>query len=158
MTMARYSTTGTTTDIPLPVGGELVALLPSTGGTFWAARPILCIGQTTAICLQADRFVPGTGTADFFLFPVGINLGGSYQLAVDSTGSLWEAGGERSEPDRFFRMSTSGTIDRSAAFPAVGGSTLQGDGTLAIGTGGALWASAHTTSGHDYVIRFTPGS
>jgi hypothetical protein len=76
--------------------------------------------------------------------------------AAGAAGSLWEAGGERSDPDRFFRMNTDGTIDRSTAFPAPGGSTLHADGTLAVSIDGALWASATTSSGNEYLVRFVP--
>ncbi|MFI5287476.1 MAG: hypothetical protein ACHQ4F_14295 [Candidatus Dormibacteria bacterium] len=156
MTMGRYTTTGSTTGIQIPIGGALVRLLPSSGGMFWGARPVLCIGQTSLFCLRIDRFSPGAATANFFIFPVGINLSGSYQLAVDSAGLLWQAGGERSEPDRFFRMNADGTIDRSSAFPTPGGSALHSDGTLAVAMNGALWTSAQTTAGHEYLVEFVP--
>jgi hypothetical protein len=155
-TMGRYTTTGITTGITVPDANDLIALLPSSGGTFWAAKPVLCIGQLTAICLQIHRFTPGASSSSVHIFPVGINLGGAHQLGADSAGSLWEAGGERTDPDRFFRMNPDGTIDRSAAFPAPGGSTLLADGTLAMSIDGALWASASTSSGHEYLVRFAP--
>jgi hypothetical protein len=154
-TMGRYTTSGVTTGIQIP-GDDLMALLPSSGGSFWVAKPILCIGQPTSICLRIERFAPGATTANGYIFPVAVNLGGAHQLGVDSTGSLWEAGGERSEPDRFFRMNADGTIDRSAAFPVGGGSTLHADGTLAVNADGAMWASARTASGHEYLVRFVP--
>jgi streptogramin lyase len=155
-TMGRYTTTGNTTGMQIPAGSDLIALLPSSGGTFWAAKPILCIGQTTAICLRVDRFAPGASTASFYLFPVGVDLDGSHQLGVDTAGSLWEAGGERSEPDRFFKMTADGTIDRSAAFPAPGGTSLHDDGTVAVNLDGTIWTSAHTSAGHEYLVRFAP--
>jgi hypothetical protein len=154
-TMGRYTASSVTTGIRIP-GDDLIALLPSSGGTFWVADPKLCIGQPTDICLRIDRFAPGASTAGSFMFPVAVNLGGPHQLGADSAGSLWEAGGERSDPDRFFRMDTDGTIDRSAAFPAPGGSTLHADGTLAVSSDGSLWASARTSSGQEYLVRFVP--
>ena len=155
-TIGRYTPAGVTTDIAVPDTSDLIALLPSSGGMFWVAKPVLCIGQPTAICLRIDRFMPGATTASAFIFPVAVNLGGAHQLGADSTGALWEAGGERSEPDRFFRMTPDGTIDRSTAFPTGGGSTLHADGTLAVNADGSLWASARTASGHEYLIRFVP--
>jgi hypothetical protein len=154
-TMGRYTSSTVTTGIQIP-GNDLIALLPSSGGTFWVADPKLCIGQPTAICLRIDRFAPGASSSGSFIFPVAVSLGGAHQLGADSAGSLWEAGGERSDPDRFFRMNTDGTIDRSTAFPAPGGSTLHADGTLAVSVGDVLWASASTSSGHEYLIRFAP--
>ncbi len=154
-TMGRYTSSSVTTGIQIP-GNDLIALLPSSGGTFWVADPKLCIGQPTAICLRIDRFTPGSTSASSFIFPVAVSLGGAHQLGVDAAGSLWEAGAERSDPDRFFRMDATGTIDRSAAFPTVGGATLHADGTLVVGNDGALWASAQTPSGHEYLVRFVP--
>ncbi len=155
-TMGRYTSSSVTTGIQIP-GNDLIALLPSSGGTFWVADPKLCIGQPTAICLRIDRFAPGASTpGGSFIFPVAVSLGGPHQLAADFAGALWEAGGERSDPDRFFRMNTDGSIDRSTAFPAPGGSTLHADGTLAVSISGVLWASASTASGHEYLIRFAP--
>jgi hypothetical protein len=87
---------------------------------------------------------------------VGINLSRNDQLGVDAAGALWEAGAERTEPDRFFRMNTTGTIDRTATFPTPGGLTLHDDGTLAVMAGGTLWTSAQSTSGGEYLVRFTP--
>ena len=116
-TMGRYATSGVTTGIPVPAN-DLIALLPSSGGTFWVAKPVLCIGQPTAICLRIDRFLPGATTATPYIFPVAVNLGGAHQLGVDSTGSLWEAGGERSQPDRFFRMRADGTTGARHSPPA----------------------------------------
>ncbi len=154
-TMGRYTSSGDTTGIHIP-GNDLIALLPSSGGTFWAADPKLCIGQPTAICLLIERFAPGATSASSFIFPVAVNLGGAHQLAADAAGSLWEAGAERGGPARFFRMNIDGTIDRSTAFPAPGGSTMNGDGTLAVSVDGTLWASARTSSGHEYLVRFVP--
>ena len=156
MTMGRYTTTGSTTGTQIPTGGALVALLPSSGGTFWGARGLRCVGQVSASCFRVDRFSPGATTANFFIFPVGINLSGTDQLATDSAGSLWQAGSQRGQPDRFFRMNPTGTIDRSAALPAPGGSTLHDDGTLIVAMNGAFWSSAQSTSGHEYLIRFVP--
>jgi streptogramin lyase len=156
MTMGRYTPTSSTLGIQVPLGGDLRQLLPSSSGMFWGARPILCIGQTTEFCLRVDRFSPGAGTAPFFVFPVGINLSRNDQLGVDSAGALWEAGAERTEPDRFFRMNTTGTIDRTAAFPTPAGLTLHDDGTLAVTAGGSLWTSAQSTSGGEYLVRFLP--
>jgi streptogramin lyase len=155
-TMGRYTTTGITTGITVPDANDLIALLPSSGGTFWAAKPVLCIGQLTEICLQIHRFAPGTSESSVHIFPVGISLGSAHQLGVDAAGALWEAGGERSDPDRFFRMNVDGTIDRSTAFPTEGGAALHTDGTLAVAIDGDLWASAQTTSGHEYLVRFVP--
>jgi hypothetical protein len=83
-------------------------------------------------------------------------LNGPQQLAVGSDGSLWLAGRERSDPSRFFQMTTNGTINRSAAFPTAGGSALRDDGTLALTASGALWSSAESSSGAEYLVRFTP--
>ncbi|HEY6468921.1 MAG TPA: hypothetical protein VI434_04070 [Candidatus Dormibacteraeota bacterium] len=155
-TMGRYTSSGVTTGIQIP-GNNLIALLPSSGGTFWVAEPKLCIGQPTDISLRINRFAPDvTDTSGGFMFPVAISLGAAHQLGVDATSSLWEAGAERSDPDRFFRMDATGTIDRSAAFPTVGGATLHTDGTLVVSNDGALWASAQTPSSHEYLIRFVP--
>jgi hypothetical protein len=91
-----------------------------------------------------------------FLFPAIFNLSGVNQLGVSSDGSLWRAGRERTQPDRFFRMNGNGTIDRSAAFPTASGSALSDDGTLAVTTTGQIWSSAQTSSGAEYLIRFQP--
>jgi hypothetical protein len=156
MTMGRYTPTSSTTGIQVPFAGEQVALLPSSGGMFWGARPVRCSGQTTGSCFRVERFSPGNTTRSFFIFPVGIALAGGFQLGDGSDGSLWQAGAERTDPDRFFRMNTNGTIDRSTAFPTPGGSALHDDGTLAVGDAGTLWTSARTTSGHEYLVRFQP--
>ena len=116
-----------------------------------AKTPVIVRGQGCRI-FDAD----GKEYIDLSAGLVAVNLGGAHQLGVDAAGSLWEAGAERSDPDRFFRMEATGTIDRSAAFPTVGGSTLHTDGTLIVSNDGALWASAQTSSGHEYLVRFVP--
>ena len=133
MTMGRYTTSGATTGIQIPIGGELVALLPSSGGMFWGAKEIFCSGQIPPFCYRIDRFSPGTTSASFFIFPVGINLSRNHQLGVDSAGSLWQAGAERNGPDRFFRMNTSGNdrpkrgISRSGRIDAARRRNARGD-------------------------------
>ena len=130
----------------------------------WNVPANACSGVTWSSRKRGNRrntmltltCAPGASGARDFIFPVAVNLGGAHQLGADAAGSLWEAGGERSDPARFFRMNADGTIDRSTAFPAPGGSTLHADGTLAVSIDGALWASATTSSGHDYLIRFVP--
>ncbi len=153
--LGRYTTSGSSTGIQIPTG-ELTGMLARPDGTFWGWRPILCIGQTSLFCLRVTGFTAGGATRSTYLFPVGINLNGPDQLGVSTDGSLWRAGRERSEPDRFFRMNANGTIDRSAAFPTVGGSLLASDGTLAITGSGAIWSSAQSSSGAEYLVRFQP--
>jgi streptogramin lyase len=153
--LGRYTPSGSSTGIQIATG-ELTGMLARPDGTFWGWRPILCIGQTTEFCLRVSRFSAGGATSSTYLFPVGINLNGPDQLGVSSDGSLWRAGNERTEPDRFFRMAANGTIDRSAAFPTAGGSVLRDDGTLAVTGSGAIWSSAQSSSGAEYLLRFQP--
>jgi streptogramin lyase len=153
--LGRYTTSGSSTGIQIPTG-ELTGMLARPDGTFWGWRPILCIGQTSEFCLRVSRFSAGGPTGSTYLFPVGISLNGPDQLGVSTDGSLWRAGAERSEPDRFFRMTANGAIDRSAAFPTAGGSGLRDDGTLAVSGSSAIWSSAQTSSGAEYLVRFQP--
>lgn len=152
--LGRYTATGSTTGISVPAGA-LTGLLARPDGTFWGWATIYCSGQTSGFCLRISLFSAG-GSRLVFIYPVGINLNGPDQLGVGSDGSLWRAGRERTEADRFFRMNGSGSIDRSAAFPTVGGSALSSDGTLAMTSGGAVWSSAQTSSGVEYLVRFQP--
>lgn len=63
------------------------------------------------------------------------------------------AGRERSDPARFFQMTTNGTIDRSAAFPLAGGSALRDHGTLALTASGALWCHTAVAEACSVVMR-----
>ncbi len=153
--LGRYTASGASTGIQIPTG-ELTGMLARPDGSFWGWRPVLCIGQNPEFCLRVSRFSAGATTSSSYLYPVGINLNGPQQLAVGSDGSLWLAGRERSDPARFFQMTTNGTIDRSAAFPTVGGSALRDDGTLALTASGALWSSAQSSSGAEFLVRFAP--
>jgi len=153
--LGRYTASGSTTGIQIPTA-QLTGMLTRPDGTFWGWRPILCIGQTSEFCLSVSSFKAGGTAGPFYLFPVGVNLNGPDQLGVGPDGSLWQAGGERSEPDRFFRMNANGTIDRSAAFPAAGGSALRDDGTVALTGTGVIWSSAESSSGAEYLVRFQP--
>src|SRR5579862_7225430 len=153
--LGKYTSSGATTGIQLPTS-ILTGMLSRPDGSFWGWRVILCTGQTTIFCLRVSRFSAGGSTATSYLYPVGINLNGPDQLAVSADGSLWQAGRERTEPCRFFRMTSDGTIDRSAAFPAVAGSSLVDDGTLALTDSGAMWSSARSSSGAEYLVRFAP--
>jgi len=153
--LGRYTGSGSSTGIEVPTGA-LTGLLARPDGTFWGWKTILCSGQTPPFCLRVTQFSPGGTERQVFIFPVGINLSVADQLAVDSGGALWEVGAERSGPARFFRMNANGTVDRSAAFPTVGGSVLHDDGTLALTAAGTLWSSAETASGAEYLVRFQP--
>ncbi len=153
--LGRYTASGSSTGIQVPTGA-LTGLLARPDGTFWGWKPIFCSGQTPPFCLRVTQFSPGGTSRLVFIFPVGISVSGADQLAAGAGGSLWEAGAERTGPARFFRMNGDGTIDRSAAFPTVGGSVLHDDGTLALIGTGAVWSSAGTSSGAEYLVRFQP--
>jgi streptogramin lyase len=153
--LGRYTASGSSTEIQIPTG-VLTGLLARPDGTFWGWAPILCIGQASQFCLRISLFSAGGTSSAVFIYPVGINLNGPDQLALGSGGSLWEAGAERGGPTRFFRLNGDGTIDRSAAFPTAGGSALHADGTLAVTASGAIWSSAQTSSGAEYLVRFQP--
>jgi streptogramin lyase len=153
--LGRYTASGSSLGIQIPTGA-LTGLLARPDGTFWGWKVIFCSGQTLPFCLRVTQFSPGGTSRQVFIFPVGVSVSGADQLALDSEGSLWEAGAERTGPDRFFRMNGNGTVDRSAAFPTVAGSVLHDDGTLAVTGAGTLWSSAETTSGAEYLVRFQP--
>jgi hypothetical protein len=153
--LGQYTSSGSSTGIQIPTA-ELTGMLARPDGSFWGWRPVLCIGQNPEFCLRVSRFSAGATTGSSYLYPVGINLNGPQQLAVGGDGSLWLAGRERSDPARFFQMTTNGSINRSAAFPTVGGAALVDDGTLARTTSGAMWSSAHLSSGAEYLVRFDP--
>jgi streptogramin lyase len=153
--LGRYTPSGSSVGISIPTGA-LGGLRARPDGTFWGWAPIFCVGATPFFCLRVTLFSAGGSSRLVFIFPVSINLNGPDQLAVGSDGSLWRAGHERTGPDRFFRMNGNGTIDRSAALPTVGGSVLRSDGTLAVTAAGAIWTSAQTSSGAEYLVRFQP--
>lgn len=153
--LGRYTPSGSSIGITIPTGA-LTGLLARPDGTFWGRATIFCSGAVPPFCLRVTLFSPGGSTRLVFIFPVGINLSGPDQLGVGSDGSLWRAGRERTQPDRFFRMNGNGTIDRSAAFPTEGGAPLSDDGTLALTATGPIWSSARTSSGAEYLVRFQP--
>lgn len=153
--LGRYTTSASSLGIQIPTA-QLTGMLARPDGSLWGWRTVLCTGQTTIFCLRVSRFSAGSTTGSSYLYPVGINLNGPEQLAVSADGSLWLAGRERSDPARFFQMTTNGTINRSAAFPTAGGSALVDDGTLALTGSGAMWSSAHSSSGAEYLVRFEP--
>jgi hypothetical protein len=153
--LGRYTPSGSSTGISKPPGA-FTGLLARPDGTFWGWATIFCSGAVPPFCLRVTLFSPGGSTRLVFIFPVSIGVNGPDQLGVSPDGSLWRAGGERTQPDRFFRMNGNGTIDRSAAFAAAGGSALGDDGTLALTVTGQIWSSARTSSGAEYLVRFEP--
>jgi hypothetical protein len=152
--LGQYTATGSRTGIQTPTN-TLAQVLARPDGSFWGTLTKGCFGHGFEICETATHFTPGGTASPFIIFPVAQTA--TTQNAVDAGGSLWEAGGERSGPSRFFRMNGAGTIDRSAAFPtAADGSALRADGPLVVTPMGPAWASASSPSGAEYLIRFVP--
>jgi hypothetical protein len=149
----RYTPSGTPT--AYPSNGNWFTLLARPGGTFWVGVVRYCSGSTSAFCLLMAVSTPGSSFPAKFIFPV--SFYNSNQLAVDAAGAVWQAGHERIEPDRLFRMESGGIIDRSAAFPpAPGGATLHATGPLAITAAGYVWTVAASSNGAESLLRYLP--
>jgi streptogramin lyase len=157
-TLVRYASSGTSTSFSeFPNDSDVLLARPD--GTFWMGVRKSCPAH--GACQDFSIYDPTTSTnGPVRLLPVGVDRsraadGVPYQFAVDAAGAVWAAGDEVNKTDRFFRMDTTGTIDRSEPFLFAADDTpLTADGTLAITPSGVIWASATSDTGVVYLMRF----
>jgi hypothetical protein len=153
--MVSYTSAGASTSVGIngrPWASSLVGL---PDGMFWVQiKSVFVLYDSVTETFGGYRVLADydNPSAAEYLLP--------HQTGVDASGSLWQAG-QMGRPgtgvNRLFRLDTSLTVARTRAFPpAADGSQLLANGTVAVSSTGVVWATAVTSIGTPYLIRFQP--